>query len=235
MKAEIPSTYHQPNQDPITYRLSIASMLSNCPESPLTPGVSNFGLHSNNSPFTVFPSKFNHCTPQPNHFQQQRQQLPLELPRFASLQISPNNSNRLQSLTNQNDKNYLAPNSMLMFQLPTPTPASGMAPFTRTASSSSSPVKSTHSPNTSGYESFSSSATSLEQSYAPYAIDQYQGMQSGNTGGNASARFSPENQAHALMNASRQMNDSFSFDDTLANLRSSVSENWKFAIRCDHK
>lgn len=184
-------------------------MLSSYPESPLTPGVTNnFGLSTNTSPFAAYHPKFNNCPPHSNqyqqmHMQQPQQHLSLELPRLQNLQISPNNLNRFQASANQNDKNFLAPNSMLTFPLPTTTAA---ASFSRGASVS--PIKSTPSANTSGYDSFSSSATSLEQLYGPHNMQI-------NTSG-LSAHFSPENQTFMPGNMSRRMSDShssFTFDN----------------------
>lgn len=205
VKPEIPLTYFAPNQETgLSYRRTLASMLSSYPESPLTPGVSNnFGLNANNSPFAAYQPKFNNFASQLNQYQQQ--QLALELPRLQNLQISPGNLNRFQSAANQNEKNFLAPNSMLTFPLPSTTAA---ASFSR--GTSVSPIKSTPSANTSGYESFSSSATSLEQMYAPFQ----QNMQANSSG--ISAHFSPENQTFLPSNMSRRMSDSrpsFTFDN----------------------
>lgn len=207
-------------------------MLSSYPESPLTPSISNnFGLNANNSPFAAYQSKFNHCSPQPNQYQQ-HQQRTLELPRLQNLQISPNNLNLFQATPKPNENNYLALNAMPTFPLPPkPSAPPSVAPsFTRGASVS--PNKSAPSANTSGYDSFSSSTASLEQLYAPYQ----QNMQAANASGMSASHFSPEN--HAFMsssssNTSRQMNDSFTFNNEcrtptpaayeLANLRLTVS------------
>lgn len=198
---EIPSTYFASNNQDTNNQLcqrTLASMLSRCPESPLTPGVSNnFGLNTNNSPFAAYQSKLNHCSPQLNQYQQQ--QFTLELPRLQNLKISPNHLNRFLPSAIPNEKNYLAANSsMLPFSLPvTPAPATS---FSRCPSLS--PIKSTPSANTSGYESFSSTANSLEQSYAPYQPNMH-----ASTSG-SSAHLSPANHSFLPSNMSRRMSDS---------------------------
>lgn len=141
IKPEIPATYFAPkDQDlELTYRQALTALLSNHPDSPLTPGIAP--IFGSNSPF-VQNQKLHG-----NGLQQ------LDLSRIQNLTMSPSNFNHFQNIasTNHNfNPKFLAPTPITTF----PPSRTSASPGTNS--------------NTSGYHSFNSSTNSLEQLYAPY-------------------------------------------------------------------
>lgn len=149
VKPDIPLTYFAPKDEDgeLTYRKNLAALLSNYPESPLTPGLPpGFGPNMN-SPFAQY-QKFNNAS------------MEMNMQRLQNMQISPNSMNRFQAqLHQQNSNKFLAPPMTAM-----PQTRQNVSPRTNTSA------------NTSGYHSFSGSTNSLEQLYAPYQQNIQAGM-----------------------------------------------------------
>lgn len=141
VKAEIPRTYFAPKDEDLelSYRQALNALLSNHPDSPLTPGIAP--IFGSNSPFAQTQKLTSHGLQQ------------FDLSRMQNLTLSPSNLNHFQNMVaaNQNfNPKYLAP-----------TPITTYPPSRTSASPGTNS-------NTSGYHSFNSSTNSLEQLYVPY-------------------------------------------------------------------
>lgn len=177
VRPDIPSTYFAPkDQDvEIAYRKSLAALLANYPESPLTPGLPpGFGPNIN-SPFAQFQTQFNNSTSNQ-----------LELPHLQNLQISPGNLNRFQSTNNPNTKNFLPPNSIPSSRLSvSPRTSSANTSGYHSFSSSTNSLEQLYAPyqqsaqsNTSGMSHFSPEHQTFMSGNMPHRLNNSGGSQS---------------------------------------------------------
>lgn len=224
VKAEIPTTYFAPREEDLelVHRRNLAALLSNYPDSPLTPGLPPVFGAGFNSPFNQF-QKMNSGVAN-----QLEQAILPTLQNFQNLQISPASLNRFQSNNNQcGNKNFLAPNLMTPFPQARPS-LSPRVPSTNTSgyqslNSSTNSLEQLYTSyqhntqaNTSGYQSLNSSNNSLEQLYTSYQ----QNVQANSSSVSASSQ---DNQTFASGNIARRLSDNNGAQSFDNNNRTSTS------------
>ena len=201
VKPDIPATYFAPkdHNNEMLYRKTLAMLLSNYPDSPITPSLQY--RSSFTTPYDHL-QKFvsSNMMPMQQLQQQQQQQQQHQNQQFHQqghhhLQPQFNDSANYMQTPNANNNNTNNNNNFLSL----PTAKSNNNSLQVSPRNSST--------NTSGYQSFSSSTNSLEQLYPPY---QPANQSSGNhlsTGASGISQFSPNYMAGPTRHLSSSANE----------------------------